>query len=465
MPGPGSPGGQRTFERAVAVAVILLLGLRQFVAVGMTTGYLAALVLAPVWLTVLRRYRGGVLLPVTAVLALCGGVVLAAIASVDHGVSRGMAAESLVLVVGTCAGVGVLLWARTLLPVRTIGVVFGLAMAVGALLDPERLSANLWKSGYAIPVAVICLALADGPRRHGRQVLVLGGLAAASAVFDSRSYFGTFLLAALLVGWQLRGRAASRAGSRVRAGVFLASAAACAYYVGRTLLLDGYLGAQAQARSAAQVDLAGSLILGGRPELAASAALVSHRPWGYGLGVRPNLLDVNRAKQGMAALNYDPDNGYVDRYMFGGRIELHSVVGDLWALYGLAGCVLAAVLGGLVVSAVARALARRTGSALVIFLGLWTLWNLFFSPLYSAAPTLMLVVGLGLATRADAGPRPGTPDDATARPAPTPAPAGPAGRPPVSHAHAPVPRRDRRPSTGGRTSSPIQDPPRRPVRG
>ena len=42
----------------------------------------------------------------------------------------------------------------------------------------------------------------------------------------------------------------------------------------------------------------------------------------------------------MSALNYDPNNGYVEQYLFGQGYEVHSVLGDLWIHFGVAGALL-----------------------------------------------------------------------------------------------------------------------------
>ena len=71
--------------------------------------------------------------------------------------------------------------------------------------------------------------------------------------------------------------------------------------------------------------------------MAATRALFVHDPLGFGLGIIPSLTDITVAKTGMSAINYQPDNGYVERYMFGTQFEVHSVTGDLWALFGIPG--------------------------------------------------------------------------------------------------------------------------------
>src|SRR5690606_41210117 len=120
---------------------------------------------------------------------------------------------------------------------------------------------------------------------------------------------------------------------------------------------------------------------------------------GFGFGVLLDLAGVNAAKAGMAATGYDPENGYVERFMFGSGIELHSVTGDLWALTGLPGLALAIMIAVIVFTGVVRRVAAGTASALFLFLVCWTGWNLLFSPLLSAAPSLILLLGLALTRR------------------------------------------------------------------
>lgn len=393
----GAPAVVRVVEQVLAVVCLGLLGLRQFLWQGLTSGVVFGLLLIPVWLIALRQFRGARMLLGVCTLTLVSGFALAWFSGFDHVVSRGIALNSGNLILGVMVGLGVVLWSRTVLPTNLVGLSYGMGMLARAVFLPGGTGENSWKMGYAVPVAVVTLALVDGPRKRGRQLFVLFGLALASVAFDSRSYFGTFLIAALLILWQWRsGRGP---GSWPRTVLFFGAMGAAVYYLGTTLLVDGYLGQEAQQRSIQQLDAAGSLILGGRPELAASTALIRDRIWGFGLGVEPSLHDVTVAKTGMANLNYDPNNGYVDNFMFGGHFELHSTFGDLWAIAGVIGLIFVIIVGVIVIKAIAIVAAQRTGGGLLLFLSSWTLWNLFFSPFYSAAPTLVLALGLALANR------------------------------------------------------------------
>ena len=392
-------------EKAVARAGLFALGiwlaLGSGLASSVTLGDVAVLFLAPIWIPALGKYRGAPLLAGVGLIAAASGLALSVSARVDHSVSTGLAADAVMLLIGVVFGAGFVLWTRGVLTVSQIGVWYGL----GLLTDVARrhfltLTTDGWKHGLAVAFGVLLLALAYRARwRRAAEVAALLFLAGLSVSLDSRSYFATFLLTLLVTVWQMRPRSLSHRASWTWTAALLGGLAIGIYYLGSTLLVNGYLGRAAQARSVQQIDTAGSLILGGRPELGATLALFKDRPLGYGAGVVANAHDIGVAKAGLAALHYDPNNGYVDRYMFGSQIELHSTLGDVWANFGMAGLLLIALIAFLVIRGVAQSIAERSGSALLIFLCWWTLWNLTFSPFLSAAPSLLLALGLVLPPR------------------------------------------------------------------
>ena len=147
----------------------------------------------------------------------------------------------------------------------------------------------------------------------------------------------SLMIAAILILWQMLPKPRTRRTSALTTVAVFGLITVLIYNLATTLLLEGYLGQQAQERSIDQIDSSGSLIVGGRPELAASIALFLNQPMGFGSGTIPTQSDILVAKTGMAAVGYQPNNGYVETFMFGGGFELHSVAGDLWALFGLPG--------------------------------------------------------------------------------------------------------------------------------
>lgn len=388
-PGPGGPA--RFAEQAAAAVAALALGVRIPIAQGITPGYLIAIALLPVWFGTLRRFQGARWIFWLALACIPFATLLAQLNSVDHKFARTVFVGTTVLMLGFVCGLGVLLWAQQVISRRWVGALFGVGMLAGELASPGQLTAdNPLKFAVALPATIIVLSAVEEPRRLGRQLVAVLALGVLGALVDARSFFAICLLTAALVAWQMRPRATRRHGSWGWTVLLIAGVGVVVYYLGTTLAVDGYLGVETQQRTVAQIDASGSLLLGGRPELGATAALVESRPWGFGAGTVPNLSDITAAKSGMAALGYDPNNGYVERYMFGTGINLHSVAGDTWAAFGILGVALALSTLFLMIRGAAVRIAARRGSALTILLTSYGLWNTFFSPLYSSAPIMTL---------------------------------------------------------------------------
>ncbi|BDZ45926.1 hypothetical protein [Naasia aerilata] len=385
--------------RFVALAAILLLSSRQFLGQGITFGHLASLALIPLWLPAFRRYAGGLWIAVLGLLGLIFSLWLTDVASLDHIVTQNNLISNTLLLVGTVAAVGVIFWARDFLPIWALALVYGVGMLISALTREESFLVNPWKFALAVPLAVVLLALAEWTGKRSLQVIALLVLAAASLAFDSRAYFGQFLLAAVLVGWQLIPLLPGRKGSAARVLFTFAVIAIVVFVASSQLIANGVLGEEAQARTVEQQDRAGNVLLGGRPEAAATVALFLFRPLGFGAGALANSNDVQVAKTGMHQINYDPNNGYVENFLFGQKFELHSMLGDLWAYFGWAGIAFAALSLVLLLHVVGRGVADRTVGGVVMFVATQSLWNLFFNPLYTSAPVLALALGLGLAAK------------------------------------------------------------------
>lgn len=381
----------------VAGGLLVLLPLRLELANGVTVGLLAALALAPVWWKGVRAHRSGILWIVAVMTCLAAGLWLTAYASTDHAVAPHQIRMWVGLLVTLAVSIGVVLWARTLMPDGAVGALYGLGMLGSSLVNGFPAS-NAWKGGYSLPLTVLLLGLAWWWRRRSLEVGLALLLAVVSATNDSRSHFAMVLLAVALILWQslVRGVVRSRRRSAVGSALSLAAIGLAVYALGQSLLLEGYLGEETQVRSQQQVEASGSILLGGRPEIGATLALMAHRPLGYGFGTLPNFSDISAAKAGMATLNYDPDNGYVENYMFGEIVKLHSIVGDSWALFGFVGLGLAGLVVWTMVRRVSVDLATGGLSALTAFLAARLLWDTAFGGLYAALPVLGLAIGLAL---------------------------------------------------------------------
>ncbi len=384
-------------EQVCAAVALVALGLRYVLPQGITTGLAAALVLAPVWVSRLGRYCWARSYVALGIASIVWGLALLLVSSGTHAVSQHNAYGTVYLTLEGVLGVGVVLWARTVFAVPQLGFWYALGLLAHAKLYPGVLGAsNPLKFNWLVPLAVLVFSLAYGASRQVQLALAVV-LAVVAGIADARAIFGTALISAVLLLWQLPPRATTRRGSWVWISVMLGALGYAVYSFASTLLIDGYLGTAAQQRSIMQVERSGSLLLGGRPELSATWALLRSVPQGFGPGTIANISEINIAKAGMASINYDPNNGYVDRFMFGSSVELHSTFGDLWAAFGVPGIALSLLIVVIVVVGVSRLVASRRGTALVFFFGIWVLWNMAFSPLLSAVPTLFLALALLMA--------------------------------------------------------------------
>lgn len=398
------PMAPRQITWVLAVIVLALLGNREIVAYNFTLGYAAALATAPLWIGALLRRRAGVVLTLLVLASIGAGVWLTEFGAVEREVNRAVLFGGLSLLIGLLLTAGVVVWSIPIVGSRVVAVAYGLGMITG--VSPTGLAAdNLWKFGFSLPVVICLLGAVHSStqpttgRRRALELGIVGILAVTSAVSDARSFFGMLMLVFVLVAYQCLPRVRNIRASALRTLVTIVGVGVLIYNVGVNLALEGFLGESARTRSEAQIDLTGSLILGGRPEIAATAALFLDNPLGYGFGAQPNLADIRTAKEGMTVINYEPNNGYVENYMFGNQFELHSVLGDAWAGAGFAGIALAVLVVVLILRAVVFLMAQRAASALMLFFAVYGLWNFIFSPLWTAVTTLGLAVGFALEVR------------------------------------------------------------------
>lgn len=359
---------------------------------GISISLVIAVVLLPVWWPALRRYRFARPLMLLAALATVWGAVLTVFETMRP-TSTSLLLEQSFTLLSLAGSIGVLLWARAELGLGGTAVAFGAGALANVALTGGN-SANLWKYSLAVPVIIIVLGFTSTTRRRSLDLLALAALAVVCLFSDSRSMTSFLLLAAVIVLWQMFLPPGARRPRPAQTLVLLGALSLAAFSLLQALILEGVLGDAAQQRTQAQIDTSGSLIAGGRPELGAASALIGARLQGFGSGVLPTSQDVWIAKTGMSELNYDPDNGYVEGYMFGGQFEVHSVLGDLWLRFGPFGAAFALALLCAAIYAVARAVSLKAASGLVVWLTLLGAWDTFFSPLLTSSRTLALLFAL-----------------------------------------------------------------------
>ncbi|MFF7291379.1 hypothetical protein ACFY9N_02465 [Microbacterium sp. NPDC008134] len=398
---------QYTTTSIVAAAAAAATAVRYQFGPGVSLSLIAAVVLLPVWWQAAARFRfARLLLALAAIAAVWGGVLT--LFETMRPVSTSLLLEQTFTLLSLAGGIGVLLWARTQIGLGGTAVAFGVGALANVVLTGGN-SANLWKYSLAVPVIIIVLGLTAASGRRWLGLLALGALAVVCLASDSRSMTSFLLLAGVIVLWQMFMPPGTRRPRPLQTLVLLGVLSLAAFSLLQALILEGALGDAAQQRTQAQIDTSGSLIAGGRPELGAATALVAERPQGFGSGVLPVSHDVWIAKTGMSELNYDPDNGYVEGYMFGGQYEVHSVVGDLWLRFGPVGAIFAVVLIGCAIYAVARSVSLKAAAGITVWLVLLGAWDTFFSPLLTSSRTLALLFALtaipvaGLASRRESG--------------------------------------------------------------
>lgn len=401
-----------TTTSIVAAAAAAATAIRYQFGPGVSLSLIAAIVLLPVWWSALGKFRFARLLLSLAVIATVWGAVLTLFETMRP-VSTSLLLEQSFTLLSLAGGIGVLLWSRTQIGLGGTAIAFGVGALANVVLTGGN-SANLWKYSLAVPVIIILLGITATNRRRWLDLLALGALAAVCLASDSRSMTSFLLLAGVIVLWQIFMPPGSRRPRPLQTLVLLGVLSLAAFSLLQALILDGALGDAAQQRTQAQIDTSGSLIAGGRPELGAATALISERPQGFGSGVLPVSHDVWIAKTGMSELNYDPDNGYVEGYMFGGQFEVHSVVGDLWLRFGPVGAAFALVLIVCAIYAVARSVSLKAASGLAVWLTLLGAWDTFFSPLLTSSRTLALLFALTAIPLAELASRTMTPAPSTA---------------------------------------------------
>ncbi|WP_176946299.1 hypothetical protein [Blastococcus aurantiacus] len=399
---PGAVDGLRppwlTSSRIAAAGALFAVGLAMPTPGSTTTAFVAGLVLLPLWIAAVPRFRGAGLLCGLAVLALVSGALLAGWSAVERDFSVRAATEIPVLLLTGLGAVGLVLWARGVLPVPAIGVAYGLGLLVHGLLRADQ-SINAFKFELSLPLTIVVLSLAGMRQGRAAAVVALAGLGIANVANDARSAFGFCVIAAGLVLWQLR--PVARAGrSNAWAGILLLGATAVGVYLAATeLMIAGALGEEVQTRTTTQIEQSGSLLLGGRPEWTATWALMQDRPLGYGLGIVPDSHDLDVARAGLAVTRIPTVEGYLENFMLTDRFELHSVAADLWSALGPAGLAYGVALAALLVGSLSQLLARRQASGLVCFLGLTAIWNVAFGTLPSNGVEVSFAVGLMLLAR------------------------------------------------------------------
>jgi hypothetical protein len=382
-----------------ALMIPAALSLNQDIGHHLTTGMVASFALAPLWFPSFVKVPAGSTWMLATAAFLVGGFLLAWVSAIDHEVLLSGAVVAALGFATNLGAVGALFWSARVISMPGMVAVYAAVWLLDTLARPGSWADNPWKYGFALPIALLVFALVDRIKFPIITIFASLGLGAFSILNDSRSIFAVFLLTALALTWQ---RMRSKEIGEPSLALFLTAlvvVAAGAYYTITRLLVSGLLGAGLKARSEAQVEASGSLLLGGRPEWTVTIRLFLEHPWGFGLGTLPSPADYELGRQGFASIHLLSQENYLKHYVFSGSLRLHSIVADLWAAGGPAGLLLVVVMFWILLTSLADELAHRTATATQIFLTLQALWHIGFSPSYSNLNEVMLAVAVGLAAR------------------------------------------------------------------
>ncbi|MFJ4039189.1 hypothetical protein ACIPVB_14070 [Microbacterium sp. NPDC090007] len=259
---------------------------------------------------------------------------------------------------------------------------------------------NVWKYNLALPVAILLLAVMYSVHAKRRLIatgLLLAALAVISVAFDYRSLAAMCALAGLLIVVSQAGsaRAARRNGSHdIVYAVIIVLALLVINQIGTDAALNGLLGNEIQARSVYQFDATGSLLSGARPEWFATFALMGQHIWGFGPGVSAGWNELGYAFAALDNVGIGSSNPYVQVYMFGSGVELHSIIADLWARYGVVGLAFAVLVTLTLTRSLISNLRRSITTGMTALLSVWAIWSMLFGPIYTDSPLIVLALVL-----------------------------------------------------------------------
>lgn len=381
--------------QAVALGVTALIAMRIDVQFAVTVGGAAALVLAPLWFGTARRNRWTIGIAALALIAVASGAVLTSLNSGDHTQIMSDLISRTVAVLQLVGIIGFLVWSHHVTSLAKTSVAFAIGLAVSIPLhisdDP-----NIWRFTLSVPLGVLVLALCSLADRLLLTVGAILALALIGLLNDSRSNSAFLLLTAVVIIWQRLAVSGSRRARGWGGMLSIAAAGGLLAMLLQSAILEGYFGEVTQARTAEQISRSGSVLVGGRPELAASLALIARYPWGLGSGIKAGYDDIQAAKSSMLDIGYAPNNGYVEKFMFGTGVEVHSVLGDHWIWFGLGGVAFVLAILVLLIIAIKRGYAAGALTPVLVYIALRAIWDLPFSPFGSALHLWPLTISLAI---------------------------------------------------------------------
>ena len=266
---------------AIAVVLLVCVGVRRELTAALSVGDCIALVSVPITWTAVRKARRFSLLLVLSILAAGTAYIMSLLAESSFVVEAWARRVTTLSLLAVPCAVAVFVWGARRLGTRRAALAVGFGMFLDSL-PLLQTSSNPWKFGVGAAVTIMVLSLV-ADRRRLVQIAALLVLSAVFLVSDSRSTLSFLAIILGTVIWQAlaswarwhvptpRRLAVSQilvlavVGIVAMAGVVMASE-------------SGTLGEDAQNRTIAQSSSSAGLLLSARPELGASWALFQNRP-------------------------------------------------------------------------------------------------------------------------------------------------------------------------------------------
>jgi hypothetical protein len=246
-----------------------------------------------------------------------------------------------------------------------------------------------WKYALGPVITMCCILLAAALLSRGLfivAVLVTSAICLFNLFTGFRSLFLVTCVAFLVT--VLSGLTGRRPGRRrwsrcVWVGIVLSCLLMALYSVYGQLAGDGTLGREQQIKWSRQADSEGGAVIGARPEIAGSLALVAESPV-IGRGVKPQVSAHSRSlffKEWRAA-NGGVEGPQEEYYYFGRGLLVHSILFQCWletGILALPGLVFPiSLLGAAMLTSINAS--SRSSTLLFCFLFSLLLWDLLFSP-------------------------------------------------------------------------------------
>jgi hypothetical protein len=388
-----------TAEKLAAYCAAFAAGFTPSSIGGPRLALVVAIALLPVWIGEVFQRRIPRAMFLVVPFCVASGVCLALFASSGLRVNWVVHVNALLFFLYCMVAFGLLLWAAAMTSAGSMLAIYAMALLGTGLLTPQTDTASAWKYTFALPTTILFLVVASRTRKLWAAQGVLVLMAAVSLLAAYRSFTGFcvgVVVLTIVLQWMPKGgRAPSlkRKNRRRRRGtvqqtIIAALTAVLVYGLFSALALNGYLGDAIRTKSIEQTSTGVPLLAGGRPEWAATLELVKSRPFGFGPGVMPSSENILDAKLALLKLGVGIEGNYVNQYIFGHQLKLHSIMADLWASFGLAGL----LLSFLMLVAVGRSLPRsifEPAVALRLFMAVICAWFIFFGPILSNLPTVL----------------------------------------------------------------------------